>query len=84
MQLKNITNNFNEIIVKKTLSAQHIHNTKSVNNEFSSFLEDDTNKQEAEIQEFEEKEESSMYVMSEQVELQNTSYLNKIFLFSVA
>jgi len=55
-----------------------------VNNGFSSFLEDDTNKQEAEIQEFEEKEESSLYVMNEQVELQNTSYLNKIFLFSVA
>ena len=83
--MKNITNNFNEIIINKTLSSQYIHATKSVNNEFSSFLEDNVKEQE-EVEEIEEQEEeqTSPYTISHQVELQNTSYLNKIFLFSVA
>ena len=40
--------------------------------------------QELDIKEIEEIEESSPYKISQQVELQNTGYLNKIFLFSVA
>jgi len=80
--LKNITNNFNEIIINKTLSSSHIHPTKSVNNEFSSFLEN--SEEEIEMEEIEEQEDSSPYTIAQQVELQNTSYLNKIFLLSVA
>ena len=88
--MKNITNNFNEIIINKTLSSSHLLPVKSVNNEFSSFLEDNSkeNKEQEEetleLTQSQEQEESSPYTISQQVELQNTSYLNKIFLFSVA
>jgi hypothetical protein len=86
MKLKNISNSFNEIIINKTLNTQHLHPIKSTNNEFSSLLTDKIEEQEVEMNtdEIDEKEESSLYKISQQVELQNTSYLNKIFLFSVA
>ena len=74
--MKNITNNFNEIIIGKTLSTQGISNKKIVNDEFSSLLNNNSNKK--------EDEKTSDNLFNHQLELQNLSYLNKMFLSSVA
>jgi len=81
--LKNITNSFNEIIISKTLSSQQAYTNEISNNKFSSLLNDNSNKQEEELKQEQEKKQSSDNTISPQVELQNISYLNKLFLFSV-
>lgn len=80
--MKNITNNFNEIIIGKTLSSQQ-NSTQTVTNEqFSSLLNNGSTEQQ-ETEQKEHKEESEN-ITNQQLELQNTSYLNKILLSSVA
>jgi len=74
--LNNITSNFNEIIIGKTLSPQGISTKKIINDEFSSLLNNNSNKQ--------EDEKTSANLVNQQLELQNLSYLNKMFLSSVA
>jgi hypothetical protein len=74
--LKNINNNFNEIIIGKTLSTQGTSTKKVIDGEFSSLLDNNSNKR--------EDEKSSANLVSQQLELQNLSYLNKMFLSSVA
>ena len=79
--MKKTTNNFNEIIIGRTLSTQGTSNQeptskKIVNEEFSSLLNNNSNKQ--------EDEKSSDNLVNHQLELQNLSYLNKMFLSSVA
>ena len=80
--MKNITNSFNEIIVGKTLSNHQTYTKKLTNTQFSSLLNNNANEQEPE--ENEKKEESSEQKTTQQLELQNVSYLNKVFLSSVA
>ncbi len=74
--MKNIANSFNEIIIGKTLSTQGTSTNKNLNSEFSSLLNNNSNKQ--------EDEKSSASLVNQQLELQNLSYLNKVFLSSVA
>lgn|GEM_PF-6698882 len=74
--MNNITSNFNEIIIGKTLSPQGISTKKIINDEFSSLLNNNSNKQ--------EDEKTSANLVNQQLELQNLSYLNKMFLSSVA
>ncbi len=76
--MENITNSFNEIIISKTLLSQQTYKKEITSTEFSSFLNDDSIKEEKEI------EKPSNNVISSQLELQNLSYLNKVFLYSVA
>ena len=74
--MKNINNNFNEIIIGKTLSKQ-LTTTKEVkNDEFSSLLNNNSAKK--------EDEKSSVNLTNQQLELQNLSYLNKVYLSFVA
>jgi len=80
--LKNITNNFNEIIIGKTLSSQQNSTQKVTNEQFSSLLNNGSTEQQ-ETEQKEHKEESEN-ITNQQLELQNTSYLNKILLSSVA
>ena len=79
--MKNITNSFNEIIIGKTLANQPTYTKNISNNQFSSLLNNKSNEQETEQKETQE--EPSENITSQQVELQNVSYLNKIFLYSV-
>lgn len=76
--MQNITNSFNEIIIGKTLTNHQTYTKQVSNNEFSSLINNDSDKQE------DTQKESSVNVVSQQVELQNLSYLNKALLFSVA
>ena len=80
--MKNITNNFNEIIIGKTLSNQQTYTKNVTNEQFSSLLNNKSNEQEPEQKETQE--EPSEKITNQQVELQNVSYLNKVFLSSVA
>ena len=80
--MKNITNNFNEIIIGKTLTSHHTYTKKVGNDQFSSLLNNNSNEKEPEQKK--EQEESSDTIIPQQLELQNSSYLNKLFLFSVA
>jgi len=80
--LKNITNSFNEIIIGKTLSSQPTYTKSASNDQFSSLLNNKSKEQEPEQKETQE--EPSEKITNQQLELQNTSYLNKIFLSSVA
>lgn len=80
--MKNITNNFNEIIIGKTLSSQQNSTQKVTNEQFSSLLNNGSTEQQ-ETEQKEHKEESEN-ITNQQLELQNTSYLNKILLSSVA
>lgn len=79
--MKNITNSFNEIIISKTLSPRQ--NTKEVTNgQFSSLLNQNTKE---ELTQKDNEQEKPLETKSNpQLELQNISYLNKIFLSSVA
>jgi len=75
--LKNISNNFNEIIITKTLASQQNYIKKPTNTEFSSLI----NNEVKEIDDSTEvQEDSSKYKIIQQLELENLSYLNKIFL----
>ena len=80
--MKNITNNFNEIIIGKTLSNQQTYTKNVTNEQFSSLLNNKSNEQEPEQKETQE--EPSEKITNQQVALQNVSYLNKVFLSSVA
>lgn len=75
--MKNISNNFNEIIITKTLASQQNYIKKPTNTEFSSLI----NNEVKEIDDSTEvQEDSSKYKIIQQLELENLSYLNKIFL----
>jgi len=80
--LKNITNSFNEIIIGKTLSNQQSYTKNGNNDQFSSLLNNKSNEQDSEQKETQE--EPSEKITNQQLELQNISYLNKVFLSSVA
>lgn len=80
--MKNITNSFNEIIIGKTLANQPTYTKNISNNQFSSLLNNKPNEQEPEQKETQE--ETSENITNQQLELQNASYLNKVFLSSVA
>ena len=75
--MKNIPNSFNEIIINKTLASQHHNVETTTNTQFDSLL----NNEVKEIEEITEiQKESSSTKTIPQIELENLSYLNKIFL----
>lgn len=75
--MKNISNNFNEIIITKTLASQQNYIKEPTNTQFASLINN-------EVQEVDDstevQEDSSNYKLIQQLELENLSYLNKIFL----
>lgn len=75
--MKNIPNSFNEIIINKTLASQQQYVKIVTNTQFNSLLNNEVKetKETTEIH-----EESSNTKTIPQIELENLSYLNKIFL----
>jgi len=83
--LKNINNNFNETIISKTLVKKPVNVNEITGDSFGSLLHKKEQQKEEEIDTINQEEViSSNNTISSQVEIENISYLNKAFLFSVA
>jgi len=83
--LKNINNNFNETIISKTLVKKPVNVKEITGDSFGSLLHKKEQQKEEEIDTINQEEViSSNNTIPSQVEIENISYLNKAFLFSVA
>ena len=85
--MKNVNNNFNETIITKTLVKKPASIQETTSDAFGSLLNKNKQHQDKE-EEIDTKNQeeviSSNNTIRSQVEIENISYLNKAFLFSVA